>query len=425
MKSENILEALNDIDHDMVEDAEEKRKKSKTTLILKWGALAACLILVVGLVLEMLPPRVPDYSSISYSAEEIANMFYEETAGPTSSYKKIYTPGELSPKPLPGYEYLTVYRYCGFSDLDKALNEEELKNFLDPKLPAVAQALDIALPGYSISTDLDWIFTADIFNDPSSKYDISCLQYSLYNRLSIDADWFNNRTGEIIWDGQRLEVDQSKSDAEILESLEWIKEKLFAIFNVYFPDAKINRSYDERSENGVSGLSVYYYNKADHTLNSVLGKPLSDYISISFNNTRNNEADFVSDTLIYDASIGYTQYRQDPKDIFAPITSVKTISLKDAEQLLFKGYVFGGHSCPVCMESQEKVDFSDYDLVKLTYVSGNLSENNAQLIPFYAFYKKLGIDKNGNTVYAQTYVPAFEVSGYEEYFKSQEAEHKS
>jgi pyruvate dehydrogenase complex dehydrogenase (E1) component len=53
------------------------------------------------------------------------------------------------------------------------------------------------------------------------------------------------------------------------------------------------------------------------------------------------------------------------------------------------------------------------------------SENNAQLIPFYAFYKKLGIDKNGNTVYARTYVPAFEVSGYEEYFKSQEAEHKS
>ena len=45
-------------------------------------------------------------------------------------------------------------------------------------------------------------------------------------------------------------------------------------------------------------------------------------------------------------------------------------------------------------------------------------------IPFYAFYKNIGRSENGNLIYAKTYVPAIEVSGYKEYFESQEANHK-
>jgi hypothetical protein len=44
---------------------------------------------------------------------------------------------------------------------------------------------------------------------------------------------------------------------------------------------------------------------------------------------------------------------------------------------------------------------------------------------FYIFYKLMGADDNGILLYAKTYVPAIEVSGYVEYFKEQEKDHKS
>ena len=98
-----------------------------------------------------------------------------------------------------------------------------------------------------------------------------------------------------------------------------------------------------------------------------------------------------------------------------------TISLEEAEVMLEKGYVFGGHSCPLCMQMQEKVDFSDYDHVGIEYVQKVTYEGIAnEYYPFYAFYKEI---EDGR--FARTYVPAFRVSGIEEYFKSQESKHNS
>lgn len=93
-----------------------------------------------------------------------------------------------------------------------------------------------------------------------------------------------------------------------------------------------------------------------------------------------------------------------------------TISLEEAEVLLNSGYVFGGHGCPLCMEMNLPVDFSDYDLVGIEYVSGYDSDWNPtnEHYPFYAFYKEIY-----EGIFARTYVPAFRVSGLEEYFESQ------
>ena len=110
----------------------------------------------------------------------------------------------------------------------------------------------------------------------------------------------------------------------------------------------------------------------------------------------------------------YYQYRSTVDERYTMI-SLRRIPLKEAEALLYKGYVFGGHMCPQCQAEQEKISFRNYDYVGFDYYRG---------YPFYAFYKQIESDEDGLT-YALTYVPAFEVSGYEEYFKSQEAEHKS
>ena len=47
MKAKNMMEALNDVDYDMVEQALEERKGTKQTWI-KWVAAAACAVLVLG-----------------------------------------------------------------------------------------------------------------------------------------------------------------------------------------------------------------------------------------------------------------------------------------------------------------------------------------------------------------------------------------
>ena len=127
----------------------------------------------------------------------------------------------------------------------------------------------------------------------------------------------------------------------------------------------------------------------------------------------------------------YVRYYESRSDVNEPkyreIAKAKRISLSEAEALLYKGYVFGGHTCPLCMREQDKVDFEGYDFVGLAYVFEYSQPDGppAMGIPFYTFYKEIGASPNGNTVYAQTYVPAIEVYGYEEYFESQAEEHQS
>ena len=67
-----------------------------------------------------------------------------------------------------------------------------------------------------------------------------------------------------------------------------------------------------------------------------------------------------------------------------------------------------------------------YKGLKINYKDfGNKKGTPSIGIPFYAFYKNIGTSANGNTIYAKTYVPAIQVSGYEEYFESQKDNHRS
>jgi hypothetical protein len=112
---------------------------------------------------------------------------------------------------------------------------------------------------------------------------------------------------------------------------------------------------------------------------------------------------------------------------YSMITATERISLEEAEALLYNGYVFGGHSCPLCMAEQEKVDFEGYDFVSMEYLFRYYYNADREVpstgIPFYAFYKKIGTAPNGNLIYAKTYVPAIPVSGYTEYFEKQKENH--
>lgn len=84
----------------------------------------------------------------------------------------------------------------------------------------------------------------------------------------------------------------------------------------------------------------------------------------------------------------YHQYRVPSRERYPAAESVKQVSWEQAEKWLSRGYVFAGHICEYCMAEQDKVDFSEYDYVNLIYVHFR-SVN--KIIPFYAFYKQIGV----------------------------------
>ena len=227
----------------------------------------------------------------------------------------------------------------------------------------------------------------------------------------------------IVLDGMTLSVDQRQSDSEIIESLSKIKGSLFEIFGTDFSDAKIIRNYGSYNENGVDWMHIYLYNESDNPINPYVLVPRSDYILISFDNFQNFSGDMVSDGVLTKCDVSYVENRVDVKNSYAAEANVKLIPLEVAEQMLYNGYVFGGHSCKLCMAEQEAISFEGYDAVGITYLSGDV--DGSLVLPFYTFYKKIGKCKNGNFTYAKTYVPAVEVSGLEEYFDMQEEDHSS
>jgi hypothetical protein len=128
------------------------------------------------------------------------------------------------------------------------------------------------------------------------------------------------------------------------------------------------------------------------------------------------------------SSVYYFKNRSDIGDTqYDVVANAKRISISEAEALLYNGYVFGGHSCPLCMLAQDKIDFEGYDFVDIEYVFEYSNKNGTPSIwiPFYACYKNIGTSENGNTIYAKTYVAAIEVSGYEEYFEGQKGKHQN
>lgn len=428
MKSENILEALTDIDHELVEDAEEKHKRSKKTVLLRWSAIAACFLLLVAVVWDILaPPRIPVYKNALYTAEEIGNILgYNQPTlgGTTSDYETICVSSaeQLNITPIPFMTYLPIYQEnYQYNEPPKDLNETEFTDFISSRFPLISDGLGVDFPEFEIEHD-DW--SIDCSFKAGRHFGIAASQNTLCNKISIEI-YENPYPGRrIIWNDQTIQIIDCQSDAEIEETLSSLKVQLFQAFGVSFSDIKIVRSYTEFGSDRVFCISVYFYNKADsplneegHPLNSIRSTPFSDSIVLRFyhlSTIPNNPA-------MWCDRIEYIQYRSDPTEHYSQSAQARCISLKDAEALLYHGYVFGGHTCPICRNAQDGVDFRDYDYVGLKYIAGR----GAEYIPFYTFYKKIGTAENGNEIYAYTYVPAIEVSGYKEYFESQTSQHKN
>lgn len=444
MKKKEWNEGLNYIDPDLVEkyveqkDRLRQKNKKPKSVWLRFGTIAACFLLIVSavIVVPMLRennlPDVPTWDTAQYSADEIANLFdaMNLLGVATNAYTKIYVPNSkyLYINNMTNDEYLKVYQRV---NTNKELSEAEFQSLIDSILPRLTESLGVSMPQYDIKEEDGYGAGKVLSTDLNiGSYDPNIGSYYMSISQNVKRNLFGLRKlggdRQIVIEGETIQIDQRLSDEEILESIQSIKSKLFSIFNVSFSDAKIIRSFDSYSEYGAELVDIYFYDESAHYLNSLRDRPISDYLHIRFDNAFNYEGDIVSDGVLKVSGIEYVKNRINVNEEYTVVASAKKITISEAEALLYNGYVFGGHSCPLCMRAQDKVSFEGYDFVDIEYVFGYDEEGKlTDGIPFYAFYKNIGKSENGNTIYAKTYVPAVQVSGYKEYFESQKDNHKN
>ena len=428
-RNEKLHRSFELIEDDFIVEASPQNAKPMVAIrhriIKKVALIAACACLCVAAIpLFFLfgkdepveePPQIPVYDDAQYSALDIARFISSKgipMGTATTSYEKVYVSQdkELNIGTIPNEEYLTVYK---IKESQKELDEAEFSTFATNILSRWYEKRNVPMQTFEISLQESYSDP----NDKSLRVAVNRKEDVHVNPMIAQHPHVNSATfafevwpiqGPFILGEAKLSMfDSTISDEQIIADLEPLKKELFYIFDVEFKDVTVNRRYFG-GEKYPSRITVKFYNSTNEFDNS------SDNMTIVFNHYSKR-----TDASLPNIHISYDQYRDDTT---VPLKKVKMISLKKAEELLCKGYVFGGHSCPICMSEQSPVDFEEYDYVNLEYVRGY--NEYSELIPFYAFYKYIGNDSGGNKAYAKTYVPAIEVSGYEEYFESQAKYHK-
>lgn len=424
MKKDIWNEGLNHIDADLVEafvkKSEKLEAKSRTKrIVLRAGALAACLLLITGslaLFGEKTPP-VPVWNDARYTAEDmanVANIVYD--SGGTNIYQEVcaLNKDSLYLYRPPYGQTLNVYQYTPSS----ALEEHALYDFAAPFIGKLATAVGVEVPALKCHDHSKYGFL--------SLDTVNLEAYTFYGEQTCMYSWVACGGDALTLDGELVQIDQRQTDEQIIASLDSIKNKLFDLFGVTFQDVRLVRKvFDEYSDNGAERIDIYFYDASAHPLNASQEQPVSDQIRIFFINQKYHADVPVSDSFLTNVSIGYLKNRGDISEEYQVVSQEKMITLEAAEALLYNGYVFCRHVCPLCMAAQEKVSFRGYDFVTLEYLFAKKNSTPTVGYPFYAFYKKIGTGENGNIVYAKTYVPAIPVKGYQEYFESQTKVHEN
>lgn len=450
MNGKTILTELGGIDGRFILEAAPDVKPKKN--LLRPLALAACLALIVAgglagygyrrahMPVEVLPPVTGDTGDtpntadtlppdtagddtvkphLTLTAEEVGAAFrplkMNGDAMPTRAYQKVYAP-DVTYLGLRGTEatYLPGYAY---EAPDTVPDSAELRDFVDGIVPRLTRAAGLSVPAAAVREGSDGWPEMD-FDTPG--YPFVTFQNGIANSLSL-----THQDGPLALNGVPVAVDQRLSDGQIIAALEPLRRELSAIFGVSLPDIRVSRRYDSWSEHGAVWLDVYFYDASAHPLNAYLEAPVSDYVLLSFDNAENYAGDIVSDGVLEIVSVYYRQGRAGGGAGYSERDYGPLMGLEKAEEYLRRGWVFGGHTCPLCMAEQEAVVFDSYDAWGLTYITTWNEAGNAPTgaLPFYVFYKALGKAENGNTAYAKTYVPAVEVAGMAEYFEAQAQYH--
>ncbi len=386
MTRETISQALNQLSDRHVEAVASFQGKKKHSGWQKIGAVAACLCLIITIGGVIVSNR---NSQPYLSAEDVDQMFQllKSAEGATTAYTKVYWPEskQFVCKPLPTEKVAEIYKINAVSN---EFSKNELSAMADEVMPKLTTSIGLPMDSFQ-KRDHDIVDNRFTVSYKSGTTELDFTQSSGESSYGVDFStnsvWIHNSQEPLSLNGKTIQINGQQSEEEILTSLEWVRDELFAIFGCAFDGAEIRFDYGDTYESAIDRIDVYYYNTVQKVDWWFFYR---DYISISFDKYHVNatEESLHSDT-IDTYSISYHAYRNSVEDCRTVEAKCKLISLEEAEQQLAKGYVFGGHSCPLCMDAQDAISFDAYDFVEYEYVT-DLYGELARSIPFYAFYKK-------------------------------------
>ncbi len=452
MKNYDLLDAIGEVDAGCVQTAQEPivfvdRKR-------KWVvALAAVLTMVLLATAAFLPAMLsgddvtesesetsdPIVPSKPLTAEDVGNMFSSTSHGGEGSdpgtndgagvvsYYTVYWPTDrpMELSPLPTDQWVSVYRY---NPQYKAISREELQAFCDRVMPKLSEALGQDLNSFEKVVEQEIVEREDyVRNDmkisyqkheKDGKYNID---FSQKDGLCDDTDRiaenrliFSNGGHSFSLNGKPIQIDIRESTEAHLASLDWVKGVMCEILGCSFDAVKTEYVY---GNSGLVHFDVYYYNDN--------GTPqMGDYLRLAFGYSSSDEGE---DPNIWKlGNIEYVNYRVPFEEYYTADGEYELLSLEEAEEMLHKGYVLQGcySGCPVCGGEQAEVDFSSYDYVSFAYLRGNDGETT-RLIPFYTFYKKIADGYRGHDRYAEAYVCALKLDGWEEYYRKKAEEYQA
>lgn len=471
MKNDIFLDVTDKIEDDILEKGirlrdEYRAKRQRRIMIRKWAFSAAAVVLVTTVVLFSVFTKTPigspdsansasnpnseqnrtdpfgDLQAITLTAQQLTDMFPVKDS--TNSYQKIYAPSDecLNVVSPPQIENVPIFSY---NNQGLALSRDELTAYRNAVQPKLTKAFRITAPMNSYdSYDGQWSSPSmsytnydrgDVFSSVAQSPATTLVRIWQDIKEASDGEYY---VDPLLLNGKEISVDQTLSNQELLASLEWVKEELFKLFDVRFTDAVVIREYDDKVRDFnqpdsvslepevVEYLYVYYYNKDDIFANGYDfgNNHFGEHIKLVFDNYQGQFDPKPSADILREVSITYEKYRQPLEKTVTAAGKARLLTLDEAEELLKKGYVFGHHICNLCMQSQDMVDFEEYDVVGFEYVwYRNYKNDTSLIVPFYTFYKVINTRDDGYKTYAKTYVPAIPIEGLEEYFKEQESLH--
>lgn len=359
--------------------------------------------------------NTPIFNGSYFTAAEVASFFGGyKSSGRTTAYKKVYYPktDAINLSKIPTDKYVTI----SHTSPGKKYNKAEFENFVEQHINPICDELNTPIPNYEIIKDSGYNI-----NFSANDFEIHLSQGKINNLIIINK-YPNDNSGNnnLVISGITVMVDQRLTDSEIINSLLPLRNKLSKLFESNFVKTTIYREYSNDSNTVLDSLTVNFYNDEK--------EKIQKSINISFDNIKNYDNDIITNGILYNTyGLSYIEEREPGLADNIALAKVKRISLEQAEELLKKGYTYGGNGCPICQSNQDPIEFDKYDYVGFEYYKPNVkrSDDTFYILPFYTFYKYLNTSENGKLCYAKTYVPAFEVSGVEEYFANKHNSHSN
>ncbi len=445
MKKSEWNEGMNYIDSQIVEEyINQKDRTIHSKTWIRFTAIAACFLLIAGAVcFALIPwinstpednpyikPYIPNgeawnpvidsrVDEIVLDAFEVGELFPEiKDSNGTNQYTKTFvsSPEYLNLSPITNAEYLPI-----FSPNDSSSSKKQLKDFISEYSDKATSFFNFDTKEYIIREQQNWdstiIYSAEIEDGRRT------IRFTEEENL-LYFNYFDLDSRRLKLKGNMISISNSDTDSQIINKLKNTINYVCNTFGKEYSDVKINRIY---SSNQLKTIEIYLYSP-EETIFPIDFKnhPMtSEYILLTFYTDwgsgtfchwdGSKDEAFLSNVSLYKTKESWNEY-------YSVYGKSKTISVKEAEELLNKGYVFCGHSCSLCMEMQPQVDFTNYNYVDIEYVQ----EYDSKIcVPFYAFYKYIGKSADKIGTYAKTYVPAIEIKGCEQYFESQKENHRN